>query len=140
MKKIVQLFNQYREMIAYLFFGGATTLVNIVGYWFFTRVIHLESTPANITALGISILFAYITNKLWVFESKTESPIELLKEMGAFFGCRAITGALDVAIMYIFVKRLLLPDMIFKIITNVIVIIANYVASKLFIFKKQAIE
>lgn len=138
MNKIMKLMNPYRELIAYLFFGGATTVVNIAGYWFFTRMIHLESTPANITAICISILFAYITNKLWVFESKTESPLELVREMGAFFGCRAITGVLDVTIMYIFVKKLLLPDMIFKIITNVIVIVANYVASKLFIFKKKA--
>ncbi len=120
----------------YLIFGVLTTVVNIVSYFLLARILHIDTVVSTVIALILSILFAYITNKIFVFESKTNTAKELLKEIISFFGCRAFTGILDVAFMYITVEVFNLNDMIMKIISNIVVIIVNYIFSKLIIFKK----
>lgn len=83
----------------------------------------------------ISVLFAYITNKLWVFESRSFGKKVLVREITTFFGARFISGIIDLAIMFLFVDMLLFPAMIIKFISNIFVVIFNYVASKVVIFK-----
>lgn len=85
--------------------------------------------------LIISVLFAYITNKLWVFESRSFGKKVLVREITTFFGARFISGIIDLAIMFLFVDMLLFPAMIIKFISNIFVVIFNYVASKVVIFK-----
>lgn len=136
MEKIRELFIKYKEAILYIVFGGFTTVVNIVVFWGGTRLLHTTSTTANIWANILAILFAYITNKIWVFESKTETFKEFLREIVSFFTARAVTFVLDLAIVYVGVEMLQLPDMIVKVFSTVLVILLNYVFSKLFIFKK----
>ena len=82
------------------------------------------------------MLFAYITNKLWVFESKTVGFSALLKELSSFVGCRLATGVLDIVIMYIGVDVFLLSGTLMKLFSNVIVIVLNYLLSKILIFSK----
>ena len=137
MEKIKELSNKYKEILMYLIFGVLTTVVNIVSYFLLARILHIDTVVSTVIALILSILFAYITNKIFVFESKTNTAKELLKEIISFFGCRAFTGILDVAFMYITVDVFNLNDMIMKIISNIVVIIVNYVFSKLIIFKKD---
>ena len=137
MEKIKELYNKYKEILMYLIFGVLTTVVNIVSYFLLARILHIDTVVSTVIALILSILFAYITNKIFVFESKTNTAKELLKEIISFFGCRAFTGVLDVAFMYITVDIFNLNDMIMKIISNIVVIIVNYVFSKLIIFKKD---
>ena len=137
MEKIKELYNKYKEILMYLIFGVLTTVVNIVSYFLLARILHIDTVVSTVIALILSILFAYITNKIFVFESKTNTAKELLKEIISFFGCRAFTGILDVAFMYITVDVFDLNDMIMKIISNIVVIIVNYVFSKLIIFKKD---
>lgn len=137
MEKIKELYNKYKEILMYLIFGVLTTVVNIVSYFLLARILHIDTVVSTVIALILSILFAYITNKIFVFESKTNTAKELLKEIISFFGCRAFTGVLDVAFMYITVDVFNLNDMIMKIISNIVVIIVNYVFSKLIIFKKD---
>ena len=137
MEKIKELYNKYKEILMYLIFGVLTTVVNIVSYFLLARILHIDTVVSTVIALILSILFAYITNKIFVFESKTNTVKELLKEIISFFGCRAFTGILDVAFMYITVDVFNLNDMIMKIISNIVVIIVNYVFSKLIIFKKD---
>lgn len=126
---------QYKEMILYVFFGGCTTLVNIITYYLCAHLFEFNTSISTIVAWFLSVLFAYITNKLFVFESKSFNKNIVIKEVFSFFGCRLATGILDLIIMVIFVDYLLMPDLIIKIISNIIVVILNYVASKLFIFK-----
>ena len=133
---LIDLFFKYKEVILYLFFGGCSTLVNIVTYGIGTRVLEWDVVSANILAWVCSVIFAYLTNKFFVFESKTNDLNTLFKEILSFFSARIVTLLLDVAIMK-FGIYFGINDLIMKVIANIFVIIANYIFSKLFIFKKE---
>jgi len=135
--KLWQLFLKYKEVIMYLIFGGLTTLINIVVYAACARVIGMDTLPANATALTISILFAYVTNKLFVFESKTDTKKEIFREFFSFIACRLGTGALDMLFMFVSVDVFGFYDVVMKILSNIIVIVLNYIFSKLVIFAKK---
>ncbi len=135
--KVWRLFLKYKEVIMYLVFGGLTTLINIVVYAVCARVIGMNTLPANATALTVSILFAYITNKLFVFESKTDTMKEVFREFFSFIVCRLGTGALDMLFMFVSVDVFGFYDVVMKILSNIIVVILNYVFSKLVIFAKK---
>ena len=92
---------------------------------------------ANFCAITLSILFAYVTNRRFVFQSKAAGRTAVLREMAAFFGCRLITMGLDMALMNLLVVALHMPDMIGKILVNILVIIANYILSKRIVFRKD---
>ena len=132
-----KLFVKYKDIISYLFFGVCTTVVNIVAYWLCAHVAHLSTIVSTSIAWVLAVAFAYITNRLWVFHSKAKGKKAIFREICSFTACRLLTGFLDIAIMYIFVDRLHCPDLIIKIISNIIVIIVNYVASKLVIFNEK---
>jgi len=127
---------KYADVIPYIFFGGCTTLVNIIVYWFLAHPLGMATIPATIVAWCAAVLFAYLTNRRWVFYSTARGQSELLKELGSFFACRLATGVLDWACMYVFVDLLFINDMLIKILANILVIILNYIASKKVIFKK----
>ena len=97
---------------------------------------NISNVVSNIIAWILSVLFAFITNKIWVFESKCFDFKIFIKELWNFIVCRLATGALDLGIMYVGVDLLKGPALILKIASNIIVIILNYVMSKLFVFKK----
>ena len=136
-RKLWQLFLKYKEMILYLVFGGLTTLINIIVYTVCTRWLGFGTLLSNALALTVSILFAYITNKLFVFESKTDTVKEVFREFFSFIACRLGTGALDMIFMFVSVDILKFYDVVMKILSNIIVIVLNYVFSKLVIFAKK---
>lgn len=121
-----------RELVLYVFFGALTFFVNIISYFFFESVLGINYLISNIIAWFLSVLFAYVTNRIWVFESK--SP-DILKEMSLFFGGRIFSGAVDTGLMYLFIDILSIGDLISKIVVQIIVIILNYIFSKLIVFK-----
>lgn len=128
---------KYKKQILYLVFGGLTTLVNTVSYYLFFNVIHINNAPSTALAWLISVVFAYITNRVWVFESKTSAKKDVLFELTAFFACRIVTGMADIAIMVLAVDILHRNSLLWKVISNVLIVIANYMASKLVIFNKK---
>jgi putative flippase GtrA len=134
---INQLLNKYKPVISYLFWGVITTLVNIVVFAILTKQLHLFYQVSNVIAWFASVLVAYISNKLWVFNSHTESAGDLLAEATRFFLMRTATLVLDVIIMYIGVTLLNGDDIIVKIIDNVVVVISNYAFSKMVVFKNK---
>lgn len=139
MQKIKDLFNKYKEVIMYLIFGVLTTVVSLVSYYLLTITIlnpesGIELQIANILSWIISVAFAYITNRKYVFESKSK---EFVKEISSFVGGRVATLLMDMAIMFIFVTLLHLNDKVFKLVSQVVVIVANYIISKIFVFKKD---
>ncbi len=136
-RRIWELFLKYKEMVLYLVFGGLTTLVNIVTYALFAYVFNMGTVVSTALAWIVSVIFAYITNKIFVFESKTDSLAMAVTECVSFFGCRLATGLLDVLIMFVSVNILHFNDMVMKILSNILVIILNYIFSKLFIFGKN---
>ncbi len=139
MSKIIELLKKYREIILYLVIGGLTTLLNIVVYWVCATPLAINTIASNIIAWVVSVLFAYFTNKLFVFESKSFAPSVFFKELLLFVLARVGTGVLDTGIMYLFVDVLCLSEyeIWIKIGANVLVIILNYVLSKLIVFRKK---
>lgn len=136
MKKIMMLFSRYKQIILYLIFGALTTALNVFAYWVLAHPLGLDTLVSTLIAWVIGVLFAFFTNKFFVFESKGRS--HMWAELGSFTLARAVTGALDVGIMFVFVTVLSLNDMLIKIISNVVVIILNYIFSKFLIFAKKS--
>lgn len=128
---------KYKSVILYAFFGVLTTVVNIATYYVSAHLIHLDTLVSTCIAWVAGVLFAYVTNRKYVFESNKIGFGAVLIEVFSFFSCRLATGAVDVAIMYIFVDVLHFNDMFIKIFSNVVVIVLNYIASKLIIFRKE---
>ncbi len=122
----------------YAVVGALTTLVNIAAYWGLTRYGQEDVLAATIIAWCAAVTFAYVGNKGWVFDSPLWTAKVLVKEYTAFVGGRLATGFLDVAIMVIFVDFLGAPDMVTKIVANVVVIIGNYVVSKYYVFRRKS--
>ena len=133
--KGINIYNQYKMPILYIIFGGLTTLVNIIAYFICYDVSGISNVLSTIIAWTLSVIFAFITNKLYVFESKENN---VFYEISTFFGCRLGTGILDVGVMYLTVDILKWNALLMKIISNVIVIVLNYILSKVIIFKKKA--
>lgn len=121
-----------RELILYVVFGAFTFFVNLISYFFFANMLGINYLVSNAIAWFLSVLFAYITNRIWVFESKSPN---ILKEMSLFFGGRIFSGVVDMLLMYTFIDLLVLDSSISKIIVQIIVIILNYIFSKLIVFK-----
>jgi len=128
-------FNKFREVLMYLFFGGLTTVVNIVSFYIL-RKLSVEVYVSNIIAWLIAVIFAFITNKLFVFESRGKSKKENARELISFFGFRILSLGFDMGSMFLLIDILHIGEMISKILANILVIILNYIFSKLFIFKK----
>ena len=132
-----ELFNKHKSLILYLIFGVLTTLVNIVAYWACAHIFSLSTIISTVVAWIFAVLFAYITNRGMVFESKVTGAKGVIGEMMAFFACRLATGFVDLLCMFVFVDILGLNDVIIKTVANVLVIVMNYIASKLVIFRKR---
>ena len=142
MKKLYELIKKYylkyKEMVNYLIFGGLTTVLNFIAYMLFTRLIRLDEVLSSGLAWVVAVIFAYVVNKIFVFESKTKGILSILKEMTTFIGCRIISGiTCDVGLFALMVKVLSINDIVSKIVTQVMVIVVNYLFSKLLVFRKK---
>lgn len=134
-----ELFNKYKEIIMYLIFGVLTTVISLIVYYTITYTILNPNNSiylqiANILSWIAGVLFAYFTNRKYVFESKNKNK---LKEFASFVGSRVTTLILDMLIMGVGVSLLHGNDKILKLISQVLVIVGNYVLSKLIVFKKK---
>jgi putative flippase GtrA len=128
-----------RKIAMYLIFGVLTTLLNIVSYHFLYNVIHINLLIATAIAWLLAVFFAFVTNRKWVFESKSNEK-RILVEMFLFIFSRVGTGFFDVGFMYISVKILNVDDIFAKIISNVIVVILNYILSKYLVFSNKSVR
>jgi len=126
----------HKEKITYLIFGGLTTLVNYAVYLLCSRVFWQSTSVSTNAAWLVSVLFAFVTNKVWVFESKATGTKALLREFGAFVSARVLSGLMNWGIMVLGVDVLRFWDILVLLFSNVLVIVFNYFASKWFIFKK----
>lgn len=132
-----EIFNKHKEMILYIFFGGLTTLINLISYFICYKQLGISNVVSNVIAWILSVVFAFNTNKIWVFESKSWKKEIVFKELISFISVRLLTGFVDTAIMYVGVDLFKFNGLIMKILSNVIVLVSNYLGSKLFIFKKK---
>lgn len=136
-KIIKELLKRYSDIIPYGFFGVCTTIVNMGVYWLCAHPAKMAVLPSTLIAWFMAVLFAYLTNRKWVFHSTASTRQEIRKEIVSFYSCRIATGVVDWVMMFVLVDLLHFNDMVIKIVANVVVIILNYVASKLVIFKKK---
>ena len=132
-----RIYKKYKEIINYLIFGGLTTLVSIGTYAIFTKIFNIDYLVSNVLSWVIAVLFAFVTNKLFVFESKSKDKKLISKEITNFFFFRIVSLVLEMVIMYVFVDLLSINDLITKVIAQIIVILSNYIFSKVFVFKKS---
>ena len=144
---MLDLLKKYKSVILYVLFGGLTTVVDwtvsFLLYYFWGEAI--EATPillhgANVIAWVAAVAFAYVTNRIWVFESKRCGFLPVLFEIAAFAGGRVLTLLLQEAIMAIFCTWLGLNLYLFKVVAAVLVVILNYFISKLLVFRKTRKE
>ncbi len=139
MEKFIKILKKYKELISYLIFGALTTVVSLVVYYlsvftFLSPNNAFELQIANIISWIAGVCFAYFTNRKYVFESKEKNK---LKESGKFVLARVVTLIMDMAIMWIGVTLLHGNDKVIKLISQIIIIVSNYIFSKIFVFKKK---
>lgn len=140
METIKRLLIKYKSFIFYAVFGVLTTVINIASYALCYKYLGIPNVPSNIIAWVLAVLFAFITNKLYVFDSKNMAMSTLIPELIKFTAARLATGGIDLLIMFIGVDMMHGPEIILKVASNIIVIILNYVLSKLIVFRKKKEE
>ena len=137
MERVLRLYKQHRSFVFYVFFGFCTTIINISTFCFCNLFFLFTTLPSTAIAWVSANLFAYLTNRRWVFGSSAKNIINVIVEMITFFICRLGTGLVDVVFMYLFVDVINMNGVFMKAFSNVIMIILNYVASKMVVFRKR---
>ena len=131
------LLQKHREIVSYIFWGVMTTAVNYAAYFLLRNVFLVPLVAGNAAAWAVSVLFAYFTNKLFVFRSKDWAWRVALRELWQMVASRIFSLGLETGILWLFVEKLLLNEFIVKLAANVLVVIVNYVLSKFIIFNKK---
>ena len=140
-EKVLELVKKYKEMILYLIFGGLTTLINILVYELFSKAFDVQYLVSNGIAWVIAVLFAFVTNKLFVFRSQGWKGKRLAWEFATFVSARIFSGVFDMLFLLAFTGWIVsFPEMPVKIISNIVVIVMNYVFSKWIVFRKKNVQ
>lgn len=124
-----------REMFNYLLFGVLTTAVNIVSFWLLDSGLELDYKISTVISWIVSVIFAFVTNKLYVFNSKSMDTRSVFKELLSFVFFRWLSLIIDLLTMIVLVEFLKLDSLFAKIVANIFVVVFNYFASKYVIFK-----
>ena len=144
MKKIwiwgVGMYRRYQEGIDYLFWGGVAFVLSMVLFYIFANMMMIEEQIANVITWIICVIFTYLTNRTFVFKSKTTGVKAITKEFTEFTSARLATLVLENVVLFICIDLLLWHNMIAKLLGQFLVIVSNYVLSKLWIFKKKDTE
>ena len=125
---------EFKELVLYTFFGNMTFVISIGSYAIFNVIFGINELIANALA---AVLFSYVTNKKWVFKVATPTKTAFLVQMFAFFSGRFITLVIEETIIFVFITVLAYPSMWVKLAAQVVVVVLNYVISKLFVFKNR---
>lgn len=131
-------YKKYKSVLLYLFFGGLTTILSIIVFWAFgDGILGFNEHIANAISWIAAVTFAFLTNRTWVFNAPVDSVKAFFKQAMDFYGGRLLTFAIEEIILLVFVTILSLNELAVKISAQVIVLVLNYVISKLFVFKKK---
>ena len=137
MKKLLDLYRKHKDVFVYLFFGALTTLVNYLVYLPLYNYFKWSATASNVAAWVIAVLFAFFTNKPFVFGSHDWSRTVVIPELGKFVGCRIGSGLLETLIVFLTIDILGLNGNIMKVVVSIVVVIINYFGSKFLVFGKN---
>lgn len=133
-------YKKHKEGLLYLFFGGLAFFLSIFLFWFMDSVMHLNAVVNNTIDWIICVVFQFFTNRTWVFDGKVDNTRDFLKQAGSFTLGRLFTLVVEDLIIFIFVTILAFKSMPVKLAATFIVIVLNYVISKLFVFKKDTLK
>ncbi len=136
MQRIKALYNKYREILLYVFFGGFTTVVSVGSFLLFDKVLGIHELIANVLSWIFAVGFAYVTNHRWVFCSKAKGAA-LRTELLGFYGGRLLTLGLEEGLLLVFVTWLGINSTVIKLIAQFVVLTGNYILSKFLIFRKK---
>lgn len=136
MKRLCNLYKKYRQFILYAFFGSGTTVVSVGSFVLFDTVLHIHELLANVYSWFFAVGFAYITNRKWVFCSRTKGR-GLVREALTFYTGRLMTLALEEGFLLVLVTWLSFPATPVKLAAQVAVLVGNYLVSKFFVFHKK---
>lgn len=136
-QKLRRVIASHMDIVSYLFFGALTTIVNYLVYFPLYNLLGLSAVLCNAIAWIVSVVFAFLTNKPFVFKSHDWSPKTVMHELVKFLGCRIVSGLAESAIIFVTVDLMLLNGNLWKILTSVLVIVLNYIGSKLFVFRRK---
>lgn len=137
MDKLKALFHRYYDILVYLVFGVLTTVVNYMVYLPCYNLLGLSSAVSNVIAWAAAVAFAYVTNKPFVFHSHDWSAKTVIPELTKFVGTRLGSGGLETLILLVFVDLLHGNGNLWKLLTSVLVVVLNYIGSKLLVFRKK---
>ncbi len=137
MSRLKGLFRKYEESLLYLVFGGLTTVVDFIIYILMTDILHVNYLISNVIAFAGAVIFAFFTNKIYVFKSHSFEMKKVLYEMVTFVGARLFSLVVNMVILYVFVEWVGLDDLIVKIGAAVVVVIMNYGISKWLVFNPK---
>lgn len=132
-----EIYKKYKEILLYLFFGGLTTVISIGSYSYCDVALCMNPLVANIISWILAVLFAYVTNKIWVFSAETHGIYELVTEIVHFFTGRIFTLIVEEAILFVFINKLHFNSIVVKIVAQFIVVVLNYIISKLIVFREK---
>ncbi len=135
MKKLIR-----NQAVRYVFFGGCTTMVNLVTYYLLRQFLGIDITVSNTAAIFLSILFAYVVNKLFVFEHRTDSAAALLKEAGSFIGMRLGTMLVEVLGVVLLSSIWGMNDMAAKLVIQFVILVLNYLISRFVVFRDDEVQ
>ena len=137
MEWLKTMVEKHRDVLLYLIFGVMTTAVNYVVYLPCYNLLGLSGSVSNVIAWVGAVAFAYLTNKPFVFRSHDWSAKTVIPELTRFVGCRVGSGALETAIIFLTVDLLAWNGNVMKLLTSVLVVILNYIGSKLLVFRNK---
>ena len=137
MNRFKEFISKYLELVTYLVFGVLTTVVNYAVYLPCYNLLGLSAAVSNIIAWVVAVAFAYLTNKPWVFKSHDWSLKVVVPELSKFVACRVGSGVLETGMIFVFVDLMGFNGNVFKLITSVLVVVLNYIGSKLLVFKTK---
>ena len=124
------------SVVRYVFFGGCTTLVNLASFYMLRRA-GVGINIANLISIVLAVLFAYVVNARFVFQTRPETAMEELQAFVKFVGARALTMLVELGGVWLLVEQVKLDDMLGKFLTQFVVLVLNYVLSKFFVFAKR---
>ena len=136
-KLIKTLWKKYEEAMNYLFWGGVAFVLSVILFYLFANVMGLYEQIANILSWIICVVFTYLTNRFFVFKSKIKGLKRIGKEFSDFVTARILTLVMENLILFVMIDLLTIHNMIAKLVGQFVVIVSNYILSKLWIFKKE---
>lgn len=137
LNKLMPFYKKRKDIVLYIFFGALTTLVSLASFGICYYTFHINEFASNTISWILAVAFAFFTNRIWVFNAKTDNTKQFLYQLISFYAGRLFSFGVEMLMIYIFITRLAFNAMLIKILANVIILILNYIISKLIVFRKK---